>query len=83
MVTHEPIGFNLLPEKFSLNDIQNLYEDILDTSFDKANFRKKMLKMKILKKSDEIEKNVAHRPAKLFTVDDEKYKELAKGQFNF
>ncbi|HRS19338.1 MAG TPA: NUDIX domain-containing protein, partial [Bacteroidales bacterium] len=47
-VRMEPIGFNLLPEKFTITELQTLYEQILDTKFDKRNFRKKLAKMNLL-----------------------------------
>jgi 8-oxo-dGTP diphosphatase len=63
-----PIGFNLLPEKFTLKDVQQFYELILDKKFDKANFRKKMLSSDFLEPLEELETNVSHRPAKLYKL---------------
>ena len=63
-----PIGFNMLPEKFTLKDVQDLYEMILNTKFDKANFRKKMLSSDFLEPLEEMQSNVRHRPAKLYKV---------------
>lgn len=82
-VRNQPIGFNLLPTKFTLNDIQKLYEDLLDTKFDKANFRKKIQKMKLIQPLDEFESNVAHRPAKLYRFNEKRYNDLKKKGFNF
>lgn len=79
----QPIGFNLLPKKFTLNDIQKLYEDLLGAEFDRANFRKKIQKMKLLQALDELETNVPHRPAKLFKFNQNRYKSLKKKGFNF
>lgn len=79
----QPIGFNLLPSKFTLNDIQKLYEDLLGAKFDKANFRKKILKMKLLEELNEIESNVAHRPAKLYQFNEDRYDSLKERGFNF
>lgn len=63
-----PIAFELLSPKFTLNDVQDLYESILNEKFDKANFRKKILSSDILVPLEEIRKNVSHRPAKLYTI---------------
>lgn len=64
-VRYQPIGFELLPPKFTLRQLQHLYEKILGRSLDKRNFRKKILGMGILVELDEIEKDVAHRAARL------------------
>lgn len=82
-IRYQPIGFNLLPEKFTLTQLQNLYEVILDTDFDKRNFRKKILKMDILIPTNEMQKAVSHRAAKLYKFDLEKYEELQKMGFNY
>jgi len=66
LVTH-PIGANLLPEKFTLTELQFLYEAILDKPLDKRNFRKKILSIDILIDLNEMQKDVAHRPAKLYS----------------
>lgn len=79
----QPIGFNLLPEKFTLNDIQKLYEDLFGTQFDRANFRKKIQKMKLLEPLSEIEKNVPHRPAKLYKFNQDRYNSLRDKGFTF
>lgn len=75
-VREEPIGFELLPEKFTLSQLQNLYERILGVELDKRNFRKKILKMKLIIDLDELQTNVAHRPAKLFAFDQDRYEFL-------
>lgn len=79
----QPIGFNLLPKKFTLNDIQKLYEDLFGSQFDRANFRKKILKMKILQPLKELEKNVPHRPAKLYKFNQKRYNSLRDKGFTF
>jgi len=60
------IGFELLPEKFTLSQLQHLHEIILDKKFDKRNFRKNMLKMEHLKPLDEKQQGVLHKPAQLY-----------------
>jgi len=82
-VRYQPIGFELLPEKFTLRQLQHLYEVILDRELDKRNFRKKALAMEIVKETKEIEKDVAHRAAKLYRFDKRKYDRLTKKGFNF
>lgn len=82
-VRYQPIGFELLPEKFTLRQLQHLYEIVLDRELDKRNFRKKVLSMDIVVQLKEIEKDVAHRAARLFRFDKRKYDRLTKKGFNF
>lgn len=82
-VRYQPIGFELLPKKFPLRDLQRLYETVLDRELDKRNFRKKILSMGILVELNEIEKDVAHRAAKLYRFDKKKYDRKTKKGFNF
>ena len=72
----EPIGFELLPEKFTIPQLQKLYEAILQQKLDNANFRKKILSLKILKKLNEKEKGFSKRGAFYFQFDQEKYKKI-------
>lgn len=65
-IAEQPIVFNLLPEKFSLRELQNLYEAILGTKLDRRNFRKKFLMMNWLTDVNEWEQNVTHRPGRLY-----------------
>jgi 8-oxo-dGTP diphosphatase len=80
---YEPIGFELLPKRFTLTQLQHLYEIVLERSLDKRNFRKRVLAMDLLIETDEVEKDVAHRAARLFRFDERKYRRLAKAGFNF
>ncbi len=73
MVQENPVGFNLLPDKFSLRELQNLYEAILGVELDRRNFRKKFANMKLLIDLDEMEEDVPHRPGKLYKFNFEKY----------
>jgi 8-oxo-dGTP diphosphatase len=77
-VQEHPLGFSLLPNKFSLRELQNLYEAILSIKLDRRNFRKKFFSMEILTDMDEIEKNVPHRPGKLYKFDYVKYENKKK-----
>lgn len=82
-VRQAPIGFNLLPEKFTLLQLMHLYEEILGIELDKSNFRRKILHMKLLVALDEKQKDVSHRAAKLYKFDPEIYKKLTEKGFNF
>ncbi len=82
-VRYQPIGFELLPEKFTLTQLQRLYETILGTTLDKRNFRKKILGMELLIELDEVEQDVAHRAARLYRFDEERYRILTEHGFNF
>jgi 8-oxo-dGTP diphosphatase len=72
----QPIAFELLPYRFSLTQIQQLYESILGRSFDKRNFRKKLLTEELLTETSHVEEGAQHRPAKLYRFNRRKY--LAK-----
>ncbi|MEZ6072052.1 MAG: NUDIX domain-containing protein [Pirellulales bacterium] len=82
-VRYQPIGFELLPDRFTLRQLQHMYEVILDRELDKRNFRKKVLAMEIVKETKEIEKDVAHRAARLYRFDKRTYDRLTKHGFNF
>ena len=82
-VRYQPIGFELLPRKFTLRQLQRIYEKILERPLDKRNFRKKVLSMGILVELDEVEQDVAHRAARLYRFDRDAYQRLEKEGFNF
>jgi 8-oxo-dGTP diphosphatase len=82
-VRHEPIGFNLLPKKFTLNDILKLYEAILETEMDKPNFRRKLLNMNLLVPCDEKQRDVSHRAASFYRFDKKIYRQLTESGFTF
>lgn len=77
----KPIGFELLPEKFTLKQLQNLYEAILDVRFDRSNFAKKMLHLNILKQLDETVWPTPKREAYLYSFNAESYNELKQKGF--
>ncbi len=83
LVRLRPVGFELLPPKFTLTELQHLYEAILETDLDKRNFRKKILSMNLLIDLGETQEGVAHRPAKLFRFDKGKYRKFQEEGFNF
>jgi 8-oxo-dGTP diphosphatase len=82
-VRYQPIGFELLPPKFTLSELQHLYEAILETKLDKRNFRKKVLGFGLLLPLKETQMAGRHRPAQLFRFDADKYEKLKKRGFNF
>jgi 8-oxo-dGTP diphosphatase len=82
-VRYQPIGFELLPPKFTLSQLQRLYETVMEKPLDKRNFRKKILGMGLLLELDEVEMDVAHRAARLYRFDRAKYQQLQKRGFNF
>jgi ADP-ribose pyrophosphatase YjhB (NUDIX family) len=79
----KPIGFELLPEKFTLVQLQDLYEAIYQRSVDKRNFRKKILSMGILEKLDEKEKETSKKGAYYFKFNKENYEKLKNDGFYF
>jgi 8-oxo-dGTP diphosphatase len=79
----EPIGFELLPEKFSLTHLQKLYESILGATLDRRNFRKKVLQMKYIIPLNEKQKGVKHKPAQLFIFSRDVYERTRRERFDF
>jgi ADP-ribose pyrophosphatase YjhB (NUDIX family) len=79
----QPIGFNLLQEKFTLPTLQSLYESIYQSVIDKRNFRKKILSINILEKLDEKDKNSSRKGAYYYRFIKEKYDQLIQQGFNF
>jgi 8-oxo-dGTP diphosphatase len=82
-VRYQPVGFELLPPKFTLSQLQHIYEAVLETDLDKRNFRKKVLGFGLLVPLDETQMAGRHRPAQLFRFDMDKYEKLKKRGFNF
>ena len=82
-VQYHPVGFHLLPDKFTLTQLQTLYEVILGKKLDTRNFRKKILNMGLLVDTNEKQKNVAHRAAKLYSFDVDIYNRLKEEGLNF
>ena len=79
----QPIGFELLPEKFTIPQLQSLYEAIYQIPFDKRNFRRKILSMGLLERLNEKEKETSKKGAFYYRFNQEKYKELLEKGFNF
>ncbi len=78
-----PIGFELLPEKFTIPQLQKLYEAINQVKLDNANFRKKIISMNLLQKLNEKEKEGSKKGAFLYQFDKEKYDTLVNSGFLF
>jgi len=82
-LAYQPIGFELLPQKFTLSQLQHLYEVVLERELDKRNFRKKVLATGLLVETREVQQDVAHRAARLYRFDERKYRQLARDGFHF
>ena len=82
-LNYQPIGFNLLSDKFPFSDLENLYRTILDRDIDRRNFRKKILSFGFLEETDEMRSIGSGRPAKLFKFNQKTYKQLQKEGINF
>ncbi len=82
-ISYSPIAFELLPEKFTLTQLQQVYETIWGRSLDKRNFRKKMLNYGILKELPEVQKGVSYRAARLYKLDRRKYAKIFQNELNF
>ena len=77
-VQEHPLAFSLLPKKFSLRELQNVYEAILNTKMDRRNFRKKFFAMDFLVDIGQMEQDVPHRPGKLYNFNYSKYEKKKK-----
>jgi 8-oxo-dGTP diphosphatase len=75
---HQPIGFNLLEKKFTLPEIQSLYETILGKKLDRRNFPKKLMSLGLIKDTNEVRSIGRHRSPKLYTFDKNKYEQCIK-----
>ncbi len=81
-VRYRPIGFGLLPERFSLTHLQRMYEVILGRTLDKRNFRKKIASLGFVVPTSEKERDVRRRAAQLFRFDRARYQELTERGFD-
>lgn len=80
-ICFEPIGFELLPEVFTMSELQNLYEAILGVKFDRRNFYNKMLKLGILAEAEPRPENASRRTPTKYRFNAEKYAELKQKGF--
>ena len=74
----DPHCFELLPEKFTLNQLQNVYESILNVNLDNRNFRKKVQRLEYIIPLNETQKDVAHKPARYYIFQRDKFEEVKK-----
>ncbi|MCI5081979.1 MAG: NUDIX hydrolase [Saprospiraceae bacterium] len=79
----QPIGFELLPKKFTLPQLKALYDSIFEKKLDSRNFRKKILSLNVLKKLDEKDKSTSKKGAFLYQFDTRKYKKMKEEGFSF
>ncbi|AZB29126.1 MULTISPECIES: NUDIX hydrolase [Chryseobacterium] len=83
-ITYKPIGYNLLPEKFTLSELQKLYETILGKELNRGNFYRKIKNLEILRKLNEQRRGGAHKSPDLYSFDEENYKKaLENGLSNW
>jgi 8-oxo-dGTP diphosphatase len=82
-LNYHPIGYNLLPDKFTMPELQKLYETILNRSLDRRNFQRKITATGILKKLDDIKKGVAHKAPSYYKFDLKQYKNALKSGLGF
>ena len=82
-INYLPIGLNLLPEKFTMKELQLLYESILDKKLDRGNFQRKMLKLNIFIRHEKQLEGGAHKAPYLYSFDKNKYEELLEKGFGF
>jgi 8-oxo-dGTP diphosphatase len=78
----QPIGFNLLPEKFTLSQLHKLYECIFEKTLDKRNFRRKIQKLNILTNLKEKQRGVPHKPSQLYKFNEENYQLLTQNGYD-
>ncbi|AZA50178.1 NUDIX domain-containing protein [Chryseobacterium carnipullorum] len=81
-ISIKPIGYNLLPEKFTLSELQKLYEAILGKELNRGNFYRKIKNLGILNKLEEQRRGGAHKSPDLYSFDEEKYAQALKNGLN-
>lgn len=79
----QPIGFELLPEKFTIPQLQKLYETIFQKEFDKRNFRKKIMGFQVLQKLKEKDTESSKKGAYLYRFDQNMYNRLIENGYSF
>jgi len=82
-VSYHPVGFHLLPDKFTLTELQTMYEVILGEKLDIRNFRKKIQKMELLHETGLKQEKVPHRAARLYSFDQANYDRLVREGMTF
>jgi len=82
-INYLPIGITLLPEKFTMKELQHLYESILERKLDRGNFQRKMLKLGIFNRHEKQLEGGAHKAPYLYSFDQEKYQDLLEKGIGF
>lgn len=82
-INYLPIGITLLPEKFTMKELQHLYESILEKKLDRGNFQRKMLKLGIFNRHEKQLEGGAHKAPYLYSFDQEKYEDLLEKGIGF
>ncbi|MBU2045591.1 MAG: NUDIX hydrolase, partial [Bacteroidetes bacterium] len=82
-LNYHPIGYNLLPEKFTMPELQKLYETVLNKKLDRRNFQRKIIGAKILKRLEETKKGVAHKAPHYYKFDLKNYQTALKVGLGF
>ena len=82
-LNYHPVGYNLLPEKFTMPELQKLYETILDKTLDRRNFQRKIVGTVILKRLNETKKGVAHKAPFYYKFDLRKYQKALSSGMGF
>ena len=82
-LSYVPIGFELLERKFTLKELQRVYEIVLGHKLESSNFRRRALRMEILEPLKERQRSVSHRPAQLYRFNEKRYRQLIKKGFDF
>jgi len=77
-VRWQPVGFEVLPRKFTLSQLQHVYETILGEEIDKRNFRRRLLRTGLLVETGQTQSEVGHRPARLYRFDMKRYRRLSR-----
>ena len=82
-LSYAPLGFELLPQKFTIKQLQKVYEIVLGRTLDNRNFRKKIFAMDVLRELGEMQKGVPHRAARLYKFDERKYNQMVRRGLSF
>lgn len=82
-LTYAPLGFELLPQKFTIKQLQKVYEIVLGRTLDNRNFRKKIFAMDVLRELGEMQMGVPHRAARLYKFDERKYNQMIRRGLSF
>lgn len=82
-VAYDPLGFALLPEKFTLPQLRSFFEAIYEVPFDRRNFIKKMHSMGVLQKLNEKDKQSSRKGAFYYVFDDQRYREVQSSRLRF